>query len=81
MEVPAPPDTLAVHWEVAPITKEAGAHETEVLAGGEGAYVNVVVVIAEAPYPAHVAFTRYVPAIQQGLPPQEMVPPATVIWL
>ena len=81
IEVPAPPETLAVHLEVAPVANEAGAHETEVLAGGEGTYANVVVIIAEAPYPAHVAFTRYVPAIQQGLPPQEMVPPATVTWL
>jgi len=79
--VPAPPDTLAVHWEVAPTAKEAGAHETEVLAGELGKYWKVVVPIAVAPYPAHVAFTRYVPAIQQGLPPQEMPPPATVSWL
>jgi len=80
--VPAPPETLAVHLEVAPIANEAGAHETEVLAAGKGRYANVVVAVADPPGPPHVAFTWYIPAIQQGLPPpQEMVPPATVTWL
>jgi len=37
MEGPPPPDTLAVHWEVPPTTKEAGAQKTEVLAGALGA--------------------------------------------
>jgi hypothetical protein len=79
--VPEAPDTLAVHWDVAPAAKEAGLHETEVVVvvGAEdGEYMKVVVCVAVKPPPPHVALMTYCPAIQQGLPPHKMGPPATV---
>ena len=39
------------------MVKEVGVHETEVLAGAKGKYVNVVVFMADPPFPPHVALT------------------------
>jgi hypothetical protein len=75
---------VAVHWEVAPEIKEVGAHETEtVVVAVPGEYSNFVVPIAVPLFPPHVAFTRYVPAIQHvgNLPVQNWPPPETVSWL
>jgi len=52
--------------------------EVEVDVVVAGLYTNVVVIVAEEPSPPHVALMTYVPATQQGFPPQDSGPPATV---
>jgi hypothetical protein len=44
-------------------------------------YVNLVLATAEWPSPPHVALTTYVPGTQQGVPPQNIGPPETVVPL
>jgi len=75
--VPEAPDTVAVHRVSGYTTTMAGVHETEVVVVVDvpiGEYWNVVVCDAEPLLPPHVAFTKYVPAIQVAVPPATMLP-------
>jgi hypothetical protein len=68
----------------APTTKDVGSHETEVVVVAfPEKYSNVDVPIAVPPGPPHVAFTRYVPEVQQepAVAPEQVPPPETVSWL
>lgn len=71
------PDTVAVQDEVAPVAKDAGVHETEVVVVAVvavGEYWNVVVCDAEPLLLPHTAFTVYSPEIQLTVPPATMLP-------
>lgn len=48
--------------------------ELELVEEVEGLYTKVVVILAVSPFPPQVAFTVYVPATQDAVPPVTVVP-------
>lgn len=73
------PDTVAVHRVSGYATTVAGVHETDVVVvvGVDvaiGEYWNTVVCDVEPLLLPHVAFTKYLPAIQVAVPPATMLP-------